>query len=330
MAVTLAQVLKLEDNPLKKMIYTNMLRDAPILEYLPFENVNALTSVAIRWTNLPSVAFRRINADYTESEGDVEQVYESVYGFGGKIRIDRVFDKIQGSLIKDPEQLQIEMMSKVMAITFNNYFLNGDHATDVDGFEGLKKRISNMPTRQTVQLGAASADAYDPTSSTANARGFIDDFEEAYYKANGGSPDAILMNEGVKWGFGKVLRYLGVAGYSSQLDSTKDRFDREILSYKGTPFVDAGLLADQTTEIITDTETDAKGDSSDTTSVYFVPFNDEHGIIGIQLSDMEEFPGENDEATNRVTVVEWWAGLAGFGSYGPVRLWNLEAPGSWT
>jgi len=330
MAVTLAHVSKLESDVLKKMIYQNMLRKAPMLNYVPFENVNSLRSVAIRWTNLPSVAFRRINGDYSTSEGDIDQVYESVYGFGGKIRVDRVFKKIGGSLIKDPEQLQIEMMSEAMAIKFNDYFVNGDHASDPDGFEGIKKRISNMPSRQTVQLGAASADAHDPTASTANARAFLDKWEEAYYKADGGNVSLILCNEGVKWGLGKVLRYLGIAGYSSQLDVTKDQFDREFPTYKGATIVDAGLLADQSTEIITNTEADAAANSSDTTSVYFIPFNDENGIVGIQLSEMETFPGEKDQATSDVTTVEWWAGLAGFGSYGPTRLWNLEAPASWT
>ena len=331
MAVTLAQVAKLEKHELRAGILLNLLRESPILEYLPFENVSSLTSIAVRWTTLPTVAFRKINAGYTASEGDVEQVYESVYGFGGDIEIDRVFEKITASLIKDPRQLNIEMKSKAMAIKFADYFINGDHASDVDGFEGLKKRLAAYPARQRVRA-SATTDILDPTASAANARLFVDKWEQAMYSANGGDVQAILCNEGLKWGIGRVLRYLSAAG-GSLLDTSKDQFDREILMYKGAPILDMGLKADQTTEIISATET-AEDAGSDATSAYFVPFNMEQGIQGIQLSDMEIYdPLDGAEQASKPTKlvrVEWWCGLAGFGSYGPVRLHNIETPSSWT
>jgi len=328
MAITLAQTAKLEKDALNKMILMNLLREGPILEYLPFENVNALRSVAVRWTNLPDVAFRKINADYTTDEGDVEQVYENVYAFGGTIEHDRVWKKVTGSLIKDPVQLNIEMKTKSMALTFNNYFLNGDHTSDADGFEGLVVRIDNGPARQKVQLGAASATAVDPTSSAATARDFLDSMDEAGYKANRGDFQVILCNEGVRWGVHRVLRYAGVAG-GPLLDVTKDDFGRDVLTYKGAPILDMGLLADQSTEVITNTETAADA-GSDSTSMYFVPFNMEQGITGIQLSDIEIFEGARTKSTTDITAVEWWVGLAGFGSYGPTRMWNIEDPSLWT
>lgn len=331
MAVTLAHVAKLEDKPLRKGIIMNLLREGPILEYLPFENVNALTNVAVRWTSLPSVAFRRINTGYTRSEGDVEQVYEAVYGFGGEIELDRVFDKVTGSMIKDPRQLQIEMKTKAMALKFNEYFIQGDHAVDADGFEGLKKRIANGASRQLIRA-SATTDILDPTASTANARRFIDKWEEAMYSANGGDINVILCNEKMKWGLGRVLRYAGISG-GQWLDTTTDSFDREILTYKGAPILDMGLESDQTTEVIPLNET-ADDAGADATSVYFVPFNDEHGITGIQLSEMEVYDplegGERETMPSKLVRVEWWVGLAGFGSYGPTRLYNIETPASWT
>ena len=190
----------------------NLLREGPILEYLPFENVSALQSVAIRWNNLPDVAFRNINEDYTADEGDVEQVYESVYAFGGEIEHDRVWGLVQGSMIKDPVQLNIEMKNYAMAYTFNDYFINGDHGSDPKGFEGLVKRIDNSPSRQKIQLGAASATAVDPTASAANARNFLDKWDEAAHRANRGSINVILCNEGLMLGLNRVLRYVSVGG----------------------------------------------------------------------------------------------------------------------
>lgn len=331
MTVTLAQVAKLTDVPLRRGIILNMVRSSPILELVPFENVSALTSIAVRWTKLPDVAFRRINAGYTASEGDVDQVMESVYGYGGDINLDRVWDKVKGSMIKDPRALQIEMKSKAMAVKFAKYFINGDHATDADGFEGVKKRISNMPARQMVRA-STTTDILDPTASIANARRFLDVMEQAHYSANGGDVQVILCNEGMKWGLGRVMRYAQAAG-GNLLGTGKDMFDREFLTYKGVPVLDAGLDIDQTTEIISAAET-AEDGGSDATSMYFVPFNLENGVHGIQLSDMEIYDplggGEMESKPVKIQRVEWWCGLSTWGSYGPTRLHNIETPGSWS
>lgn len=329
--ITLAMVAKLEKDPLRSLIINNLLRHGPVLQYLPFENVNALSSVAVRWTNLPTAAFRKINASYNTSTGDVEQVYESVYGFGGLVEIDRVFDKIKASLIKDPRQLQMEMFTKAMAFKWNDYFINGDHAVDVDGFEGLKKRIANMPARQSVRA-SATTDILDPTANAANARLFIDKWEQANYVTNGGDTNAIFCNELLKWGLGRVVRYATASG-GQWLDTTKDSFDREILTYKGAPIIDIGLKQDQTTEIITLTEV-AEDAGADATSAYFVSFNMEQGVSGIQLGPLETEDDVNDssvgKATSDLILIEWWAGLAGWGSYGASRLHNIESPASWT
>ena len=330
MAINYAQVAKLENNPLRKGIITNLLRDSRVLEWMPFENVNSLSSVAVRWTNLPDVAFRKINTGYTASEGDVEQVYESVYGFGGDIEIDRVFDKL-GNMIQDPKALQIDMKTKAMALYFNYYLIHGDHTADADGFEGLQVRIDNMPTSQKVRA-SSTTDILDPTASAGNARRFLDKWEEAHYKANSGQVNVILMNQGLYYGFGRALRYIGTSA-GSLLDVTKDSFDREILTYKGAKFVDMGLRADQSTEIITNAET-AEDGGTDATSVYFVSFGMDNGITGIQLSDMETYDpldgGERETKPTKLIRIDWWCGLAGFGSYGATRLHNIETPASWT
>ena len=327
MAITLAQVAKVTKDPLRKGIIQNLLRESKVLEYLPFENVSSLNSVAVRWTNMPDVTWRRINEDYTADEGDFEQVYESVYGFGGELEADRVWKKVRGSLIVDPEVENMKMYNKSMAGTFNHYFINGDHATDVDGIEGLKKRISNGPTRQKIRF-STTTDILDPTASAANARRFFDMWEQCFEYANGGDIQMILCNLSLKLGLGRILRYAAISG-GSLVDVTKDQFDRPQYTYRGVPLIDMGLKLDQTTEIIPNNET-AEDDGTDATSVYFVPTNSEQGVIGIQLDPLEVFDGKKNKSTTDVTVIEWWVGLAGFGSYGPVHGHNIETPASWT
>jgi len=331
MAYTLSQLSKIETEPLRKGIIMNILRYAKLMEWLPFENVGALRSVAVRWTELPDVSFRGINMGYTGSEGQYEQVYESVYGFGGEIEFDRVFEKIQNTIV-DPKTDQVNQKMKALGFTFNDYFINGDHATDPDAFEGLKKRVSLLPSRQTVGFAGASSAALDPTASTANARTFVDTFEKAMYRTNSGQVNAILCNEGIKWGLGKVLRYVGVSG-GNWLDMTKDSFDREYPTYKGVPLIDVGLKKDQVTEIITETE--VAGDAgADATSIYFVSFGIEDGLTGIQLAPLEVYDplngGERESKPTKLTRIDWWIGMAGFGSYGLTRAWNVEGAANWT
>jgi len=331
-AFTLAQLAKLETEPLRKGVIMNLLRDARVMEVLPFENVNSLRSIAVRWATLPTVSFRGINVGYTPDEGDYEQVYESVYGFGGEIEFDRVFDKIANTII-DPKTDQTKQKLKALALTYNDYFINGDHATDADGFEGLKKRIDAMPSRQKVHFTTNSTDSVlDPTASAANARLFLDKLEELHYKCNRGQVNAFLMNEGLYYGLGRVLRYLGASG-AGLLATTRDSFDREINTYKGAPMIDIGLKRDQTTEIITNTET--AGDAgSDATSIYAVSFGTDEALTGIQLSPMDVYDplagGERESKPTKLMRIDWWIGLANFGSYGIARGWNIEAPSAWT
>lgn len=331
MGFTLADLAKIEKQALRKGVIENLLRDSDILGMLPFENVDALTNVVVRWRNLPATGFRAINAAYTHAEGSYEQVYESVYLLGGEIQLDRIFGKVKNTVV-DPRVDQISQKVKSLALTFNDYFINGDTATDPDGFEGLKKRVAGMPTRQSVYVAASNAAAADPTSSAAAARTFVTKLEEAYYKTNRGKVNAIFCNEGMRWGIGRAIR-LGAASGGAWLELTKDAWDREILTYKGAPLVDAGLKKDQSTEIITDTET-AGDAASDATSLYFVSFGLDDGLVGIQLNELETYDpnggGEMETTPAKQIRIEWPVGLANFGSYSIVRVRNVEGVGGWT
>lgn len=332
MPVTLAHIAKLQTDPLKKSILMNMLRRISLMEVLPFENISSLRVAGLRWRNLPSVEWRQINEGYTQSYGDVEQVWESVFGMGGDFQFDRVLDKITPSLITDPKQLQIDMKLEALKIQFNNYFINGSPAVDADGFYGLKWRIAQMPTRQTLYFAGSTSAPLDPTASAANARLFFDRLEEMKQYTADGNVGAWLCNLGIKLGFGRVARYLQASG-ANWLAVTKDTFERDIPTMWGAPIYDVGLLKDQTTEIITNTET--AGDAgADSTSIYSVSFDSMNGVTGAQLSEPEVYDpltgGEMETLPSKMMRLDWWVGLVSMGSYGAARGRNLERPADWT
>ena len=329
MAYTLAQLSKVTADPMKKYVIENMLRDMKAMEILPFHDVNSLKTTALRWRTLPSVAFRDLGSDYTEdTTGDVEEVWESLYILGGLVKFDRVFGKVSNTIV-DPKKLIMDMKLKSLALTWNDYFINGDLGTDPLGFQGLKKRVSLMPTRQKMYPSATDSVPLDVTASAGNVNKFWSAVETAHRYCNSGNVSGIFTNEAMLLGLGRSLRYIASAG-GHFLDVGKDSFDRQQLSYKGAPVYDMGLKKDQSTEIITVTET--AGDSgSDSTSMYFASFNEQQGIVGIQLGGLEVVQdAKKDVATANQTLIEWVLGLAGFGSYGVTRLWNIADPASWT
>lgn len=331
MAYTLAQYAKLETDATKKYVLTNLLREIKVAEYLPFTTVNSLRASALLWNLLPAVGFRDLNAGYTEdTSGDVTENWESLSILGGEVNFDRVFGMVSNT-ITDPHKLQLDMKLMSIALTFNEYFINGDWATDPLGFEGLKKRLAGMPARQSMEASKAAAGVgLDVTASAANVNLFWGKIERAYEFCNRGQVGLIVCNEDMKLGLGRSLRYINSAG-GMFLDVTKDTFDRAVLNYKGTPIVDIGLKKDQATEIITDTELEGDASHSITTSMYFTSLNEQQGISGIQLRPIEVIPNaEKDVATVDKTLLEWVVGLAGFGSYGSTRLWNILAPDTWT
>lgn len=329
MAVTILQAAKLmadETMALNKGVILNMVRVSPVLEVLPFETIPALSVTGVRVTRLPAVGFRAMNSGYNVTEGDVDQVQEFLYPLGADVEIDRLVG-LQGPYLKDPKVEQIEMKSKSMALTFSDYFINGDRGVDPLGFEGLKKRIANGPARQKVR-GSSTTDSNDVTASLANARKFLDTFEQAMHSAGAGASNAIFCNEGIKWGINRVLRYLGVSG--GTMDTFQDAWGRDVPAYKGVPIYDIGLKYDQTTEIIPSNEV-ADDAGADSTSIYFVPFSNEQGIVGIQAEPLKSWDvGERESKPTNLIRFEWVCGLAGFGSYGAARLYNVRDAASWT
>jgi len=324
MAVTLNDAAKQMTDPLRKGILMNLIRYSDILALIPFEDVGALDSIAIRWQSLPEAAFRKINAGYGEGSGTTEQIVESVKGLGGDVDIDRVFEKVN-NYIEDPGVTQTAMKTKATSFVFNQYFIQGSPTLDADGFYGLEYRVANLPARQLFALGTAGT-PFDVTASDDNEHAFLDGLHRLNELVGGA--DAYFCNFDMRLGVGRALRRVGL------LDTSQDQFDRTIYAFGGKPIVDVGLQRDQTSEIITDTEDPGDG-GDDTTSIYAVKFGTDDGLIGIQLDALEAYwvGGDAHELESKPVKrlrIDWWVGLAGFGSYYAARMYNLQPATDWT
>lgn len=322
MAVTLVDVAKQATEPLQKGIIMNLYRFSNLLEILPFEPAKALDNIVVRWQDLPSVGSRKLNAGYSESTGTTEQLTEAVRPMGGDVDVEKVFDDLPNVLEK-PSVTQLAMKAKAIAFYFNYLFVKGAETVDPDAFYGLEWRVNNLlPARQKLVIGSAGT-PYDCTASSAAEHNFIDALLELDDLVGGA--DAYLCNRKMRLGVGRVLRRAGV------LDTTRDQYNRQVFEFNGAPIIDAGLKADKSTEIITDTEDPGDG-GSDTTSIYAVHFGGPEGLVGVQLTDPQAYlvAEELESKPTRRWRIDWFVGLAGYGDSYAARLYNLEPATSWT
>jgi hypothetical protein len=305
MAVTLNELLKTAKTAYATMVIQDLLRQSKLLQLVPFADVSGLRVVGLRWQSLPATGKRKLNAGYTEATGTTENVEETLSIYGGDVGIDRIFTKVE-ALFVDQLTLQTQMLTESVTRSFNNDFINGDHGVDPDGFEGLKKRVSNMPARYTINLESGGV-TLDVLASAANENKFID----ALHKAKtyiGGEVDMWVCNETAKIGFGQTLRRLAL------LDTTQDNYERTWEVFAGGKIADVGLKADLATEIILTTEgTDSVG-----TSIYGVKMGDETGLNGIQLGGTSPEPydplggGEKEATPGYLRRMDWAIGLKNF------------------
>ncbi len=275
MAPTLADILKQSQNPMQKAFMLDLLRYSDLLATVPLMGVDALQITDKRWQTLPGAGFRTVNGGYTESSGTVEDVMETLALLGGDVKIDKVADKVRPSIEK-PIVTQMKMKAKAVAFAFNNAFINGDQGVDPDGFEGLKKRVSNMPARMTIDLAVAT-DSYKVLADAAHEQGFLDALHQAIKYVDGAN--RIYCNENTWVKFGSVLRALGLAYDVATL------YDKTWNTFAGVPLVDVGLKSDKSTEIITSTE-DPGDAGNDSTSIYVARMDETDGLAGIQLNGM--------------------------------------------
>jgi hypothetical protein len=302
----------------------NLYRYSNLLEIVPFEPAAALDNVVVRWDTLPTVGSRKLNAGYTESTGKTEQIVETVRPIGGDVDVEAVLDDLP-NVIEKPSVTQLAMKAKAMAYLFNHLFINGSEEEDPDAFYGIKHRVGLLAKKHSeleFSIGTEGT-PFDATASSANEHTFIDKMHRL--NALVGGADVFLMNWEVRLGVGKVMRRAGV------LDTSRDQFDREVYEFNGAPLIDVGVKADQSTEIIPDTEDPGDG-GSDTTSIYAVNFGQPEGLVGVQLTDLQAYlvSNELESKPTRRWRIDWFVGLAGFGDMYIAHMKNLQPAADWT
>lgn len=311
MAWTLAELSKIETDTLRKSVIDTILMESSVMELLPWETIGTLSTSVVMIQDLPSVGFRKINEGYAESTGHFKQKVENISLLGGMIDTDKALARAKNT-IADARAIQQQMMVKAIAYKFNDRFINGDPVSDPEEFRGIKSRIDEIVaegfTSQLIDLGGTFGAARDAGILYDDASGwnFLNKLDQLIYSVKGHNPQYLLMNKKCLLAVRSLLRKMRL------LDQSKDMFDRVVDVYAGARIIDIGTLADQSTEIITNTEDPMSLYTSDiSTSIYAVKFGIGEFLWGIQEYPLEVADKGLLEATPVYrTEIDWPLGLA--------------------
>jgi hypothetical protein len=304
MAVTLAEAMKLTNDPIRAGIIEMFAASSPVLERATFQNINGLAYVYGEEAELPGIAFRGINGTYTESTGIINPKTETLAIAGGFSDTDRVLAMIQSDSVGAQRRIQDAMKVKTFAGFITRNYFNGDTSSTPKGFDGLKVRCTGS---QLIDMGATSG---GDTLTLAKLDELIDAVDD---------PQVLYMNKTMRR---KVNALVRAAGQSTEI--VEDSFGRQLQAYAGIPI--GVIKEDETgTDIFPFTEADLGGGSDVCTSIYAVSYGDGvHNMLqaggGLHVEDL----GLLQTAPVFRTFVEWVLGMGVFKSTAAARLQGIK------
>lgn len=300
------------NNPLITKISWALYERGNVLTDMQMMNRKTLLRNGARWEgNLPSVDFVAINQEPVVTYGTPTQRQEAAHLIRNFIEIDHVLEEDENN-ISDPAAQQVKAWTKGFTYKFNDYAVNNNHITgDALGNVGWRYRLDNptsygIPTEMKIDGGSVDITTGAVTAATANR--FLELVGTALQRMDcDPSNVTIYCNDIMELRFRTVIAALAAgAGF----DTTKDNYDRKVVTYNGAKIKNIGRKADQTTQIIkTEDATGADSSGSNYTSLYFVNHSAE-GFSGWQFSPMQAKPAFiDDTGVIKRTLLEYIFGF---------------------
>lgn len=328
-AVNLATYALMSNNPLVMAITDSLIDYGNVVQDVPLINKASLIANGARWEgNLPTVNWRQLNADGVTTLGTPTAYQEQAYILTNYIDTDKylVLDQNQ---IGNVRANQVNAYLKAKTYDFNYKFFKNDHvAGDVNAPVGIRYRIDNGGTygvrpENKIDAGGVVMTQAGMTAATANA--FLEWLDQLLWSVD--SPDGqgvvLYMNEVMKRRLNFALRLMGTSG---GLAVTQDQFNRTITQYKGAIIRDPGYKADQSTRIITTTETStgAADTTSTYTSIYAVNYGEDH-FYGWQFDtiNVQDLGLINNGVIFR-TLIDWAIGFMTASTRSIGRLYDIK------
>jgi len=292
MALTLLEAQKHARTPQELAVVTE-LAAGPLLQNLPFRNIEGNGLFWKREESLPDVGFRNYNGALAESYAEVSQQSESLKLFGGDIKVDRAIIELEGA---EAKAYQIQARVRAMRLAWEALFINGDSNQSPSEFDGLAARI------------ASGSSQYFTNGAGALNLGKLDEAIDAV-DAQGGRK-YLVMSKSARRALSRQART------NTQIDIVRNEFGYQQMVYAGLPVLE--MDRDHKNVAIMD----ATPSDQD---LYVVSFGNDH-LTGIQNGGVSVRElGESFDQPQVITRVEWYCGLALINGRAAARLAGFDA-----
>lgn len=315
-ALNLAQYALLSNSPLVRRVVFSLHEMGSLLQDIPLVTQQTLIANGVRFAGanaLPTPNWAKINEEPVVVVSTPTPFQEQLYLIRNGIDVD---DKLVRDVnrITDPRAVQLQAYLRAITYTINDAFVNNSPVSgDVDAVPGIRYRLDNptqfgCETELKIDGSGVDLSVAGMTATTANT--FLETVDTLldYMGASDGSGVVLYMNDTLKRRFARAVRVLSGSGFTT----TRDLFDRAVDTYKGAVVRDIGRKLNQSTRIITSTETAAGVDgASNFTSLYGVKWG-EDSMMGWQFDPLDESIRDLGKLNNGVTwriVFDWGIGL---------------------
>lgn len=189
---------------------------------------------------------RKINSEYTDQNVETKRFTSDLAVLGGSFAVDRVTAKL-GPAASGNIALNVAQKAKSTNAKFADLVINGDTATDEDGFDGLDKALTGSSTEFRLDEVTDWTDFDSNPRAEHKALDAIDEFLSLL----DGAPSLILGN---KWALARVRAAARRAGMYTRnpieglVGQDGRPIEREM--YGNIVFGDAGAKAGSNDEII--------------------------------------------------------------------------------
>jgi hypothetical protein len=326
-AMTLAEFAQIANDPMITQVVWSLRAVNSVLADIPWITKKTLKANGLRVTgNLPTVGWTKLNTTPSAVKGAAVPFEESAFIIRNLIEVDHAMVEDESQIV-DPRAFHMQAYLKAVAYDFNDKFINNTPVLNGDAIVGIRCRLDN-PTVYGA-LAASKIDAGGAVITTAataaQANAFMEWVDQLLYAVDApeGQGVVIYANATLLRRFATLVRLLGAgAGFAMSTDN----YGRSVSTYKGAVLKDIGLKGDQTTNIITNTETTAGvGGASTYTSMYAVRYGDT-GLTGWQFAPLTAKDLGQDPVDGVVfrTFIEWIGGLLSNDIRSIARLYGLK------
>ena len=295
MALTLTEAEKLSNDVLLQGVIETVVKDSPVLQTLPFIQIQGNGLTYTRESVLPSIAFYDVGDTWAESTPTFAQVTSTLKIMGGDADVDNYLRSTRSN-INDLEAAVVEQKAKALRHTFEEYFVYGNSAVSSRQFDGIRKLIDTATA--SAQLVAAGA-----TGATLTLT-MVDELIDA---VKGGKPDLLLMSRRSRRKLQNLARAAG-----NNLQVGQGALGDQVQLYNGVPVGVSDWVLD-THAVGSSVETGTTGGVCST--IYALRFG-EGALCGLSSPEMLQVERVGQLETKDATRhrLKWYVSLALFSS----------------